>query len=200
MRKIIIYLPFTLLMLMTIISCAHEFIDIKQPYDLSIGEVRSVFEKQVHTFEVKPFILSNKTREDEKSGITPLWDKAYLFSNTTGDYIEVPLNLPIFKVFPRTNPQIAVPKENKYPNTIAKLLIQRTIDDNHIYNIIHITGDSLFMSKGKTALISLHIDDLSKFSGQIRYFDLNAKLLWGTIYKSGAVIGNISVATDPNIK
>ncbi|WP_455586326.1 C39 family peptidase [Bacteroides sp.] len=200
MKKNIIKISLVFLTLLGIASCVQEFINNEDidTDDFSVKAAKSIFEKQVHTFEVKPFILSAKTRKEGKPAITPLWSKGYHFNDETGNYVEVPLNLPLSKIFARRDPKEAVSDDEKYQNTMVRLLIQKISENDYEYSIVHITGDSLYMSKGKRTLTSLHLNNLSSFSGQIRYFNLKAELLWGKIYKNGAIIGHISLMDESN--
>ena len=38
---------------------------------------------------------------------------------------------------------------------------------------------------------------MSSFSGEIRYFDLKGRMLWGEIYKDGMKVGKISLVESP---
>ena len=184
-----------------IVSCIHEFSEENKPpeMNLTVQEARAAFEREADILEISPLTTSVNTRSlDDGIVITPLWDKAVNFSDTNGAYVVVPFNLPLGHIFARKQFDMEVPDDEKFNNTDIRLLIEKKQKNEYLYSVIYLTGNYSFIREDNGDIASLRLDNLKTFSGSIRCYSLQGKMLWGNIYHHGRIVGSISTIDEPS--
>ena len=161
----------------------QEFID--EP--LSVEKVMEHFNANIKEFHL---YSPNKGRSvDEEPLAIPVWEAGKSFKFEGKEMLEVPIDAPLTIItrFSDESELDSVKQKKKFVNTNYNLLAEKLEDGSFAYTVARVTCSDEYRQRirRQPKKVTLHHQELDKFSGVIMYYTLDGEFISGNGYELG---------------